>query len=117
MAKRTTVLLEDDLTGGPADATVQFGLDGTAYEIDLSSRNAELLRKALAAYIRSGRRIGVTSRAPIRATLPTPRRGDVDDSAAIREWARNNGYDVSSRGRISALVRAAYRSGTGTQTD
>ena len=30
------------------------------------------------------------------------------DSADIRAWAKENGYEVSERGRISAEVRAAY---------
>jgi hypothetical protein len=40
MATKITVVLEDDLDGGPADETVRFGLGGTEYEIDLSARNA-----------------------------------------------------------------------------
>ena len=36
MATKTTVVLEDDLDGGPADETVRFGLDGVEYEIDLT---------------------------------------------------------------------------------
>ena len=30
------------------------------------------------------------------------------DPSAVREWARGNGYRVSSRGRIAAEVVAAY---------
>jgi len=40
VAQKITVALEDDLTGGPADETVPFAVDGTAYEIDLSAKNA-----------------------------------------------------------------------------
>jgi hypothetical protein len=36
MAQKVQVLLEDDLSGGPAEVTVRFGLDGAAYEIDLN---------------------------------------------------------------------------------
>ena len=43
MAKRTVVVLEDDLDGGPADETVTFALDGVSYEIDLSSSNAGIV--------------------------------------------------------------------------
>ena len=37
-------------------------------------------------------------------------RGTIDreQSAAIREWARKNGHNVSSRGRISAEIVEAY---------
>jgi hypothetical protein len=37
MAKKVTVTLEDDLAGGPADATVRFAVNGTEYEIGLSA--------------------------------------------------------------------------------
>ena len=42
MAKKVTVTLVDDFDGeGAADETVEFGLDGVTYEIDLSGKNAE----------------------------------------------------------------------------
>ena len=56
MAQSVQIILEDDLEGGPADETFQFGLDGRQYEIDLSAANAEKLREALRPYAASGRR-------------------------------------------------------------
>ena len=44
MAQKVQVLLVDDLDGSEATETVAFGLDGAAYEIDLSSGNAGKLR-------------------------------------------------------------------------
>ena len=45
MAKKVTVTLVDDFDGeGAADETVEFGLDGVTYEIDLSNKNAGKLR-------------------------------------------------------------------------
>ena len=46
MAKQVITLLTDDLDGGEADRTVEFGLDGVNYTIDLSEKNAGKLRKA-----------------------------------------------------------------------
>jgi hypothetical protein len=100
------VLLEDDLTGGPAEDTVRFGLDGRAYEIDLSAKNAQNLRKALARYVSAGRRVSA-HRNGISALRPME---TGEDSAAIRRWARDNGYEVRTRGRIPATLREAYRS-------
>jgi hypothetical protein len=108
MAKRTTVLLEDDLTGGPADETVRFALDGKGFEIDLSAGNANRLRQSLATYISAGRKIGRGS--PVASQHEWARSEDADDSAVIRVWARENGYEVSERGRIPVIVRAAYHS-------
>ncbi len=38
MAQKVTVVLEDDLTGGPAEQTVRFAFEGTDYEIDLNAK-------------------------------------------------------------------------------
>ena len=48
MAQKVLVSLVDDLDGSEADETVEFGLDGINYQIDLSTENAEELRDALA---------------------------------------------------------------------
>jgi Lsr2 len=64
MAQKVTVALEDDLTGGPADETVRFAVDGIGYEIDLSAKNAAAFGKVLAPYIERRRKAG---RAPAPA--------------------------------------------------
>src|SRR2546421_565142 len=51
MAQKITVALEDDIDGGPADETVRFGLGGTEYEIDLSTKNAAAFRQRLHAAV------------------------------------------------------------------
>jgi hypothetical protein len=58
MAQKVTVALEDDLDGGPADETVRFGIDGAAYEIDLSKKNAAAFRRKLAPFIDHARKAG-----------------------------------------------------------
>jgi len=59
MAKKVTVTLVDDFDGeGAADETVEFGLDGVSYEIDLSSKNASKLRADLKQWVDAGRRVG-----------------------------------------------------------
>ena len=58
MATTITVVLEDDLEGGPADETVQLGIGGTYYEIDLNASNAAAFRRQLAPYIEHACRTG-----------------------------------------------------------
>ena len=58
MAQTVVVQLIDDIDGGDADETVSFALDGKAYEIELSRKNAAILRKMLAPYIEKGRTAG-----------------------------------------------------------
>ncbi|MDQ1304823.1 MAG: hypothetical protein QG671_651 [Actinomycetota bacterium] len=107
MAQKVQVILTDDLDGGEADETVAFALDGVSYEIDLSEANAEALREALAAYVEAARRIGgrATRRSAGAKSRPASERVDLSD---LRAWARENGYQVSDRGRVSSEVRAAY---------
>ncbi len=109
MAREMTVTLVDDLEGGPADETVVFGLDGTSYEIDLSSKNAGKLRDALAEYVSEARKVGGGVRGKRSSSSPTARRSAGNESAEIRVWARENGYQVNERGRIPAAVVEAYR--------
>ena len=103
-------MLVDDLDGGEAAETVEFGLDGVSYEIDLSADNAATLRETFAPYIAEGRRVGTRRRGGRgRGTARTAGTGSGAGSAAeIREWARSNGFDVPARGRVSAEVRRAY---------
>lgn len=105
MAQKVQVVLVDDIDGGTADETVAFSLDGSDYEIDLSKKNAAKLRDALSPWVGSARRAGGRGRR--RAGRGRAGRGS-GDSAAVREWARSKGIEVSERGRISAEVRAKY---------
>jgi hypothetical protein len=112
MAQKVTVSLVDDLDGGTAEETVGFGLDGKSYEIDLSSANASKLRDALAEFVAAARRPG-SGRAGRRSggagsSGGSRAAGDREQSRAIREWAREQGMDVSERGRIPADVLQAY---------
>jgi hypothetical protein len=104
VARRTQVVLEDDLDGGRADETISFSLDGVSYEIDLSTKNANKMRDAFALYVGTGRKVGGRRRRGAAKTAAS-RAGS---SAEIREWARNNGWDIPERGRIAAEVREAY---------
>ncbi len=113
MAQKVQVVLIDDLEGGDAAETVTFGLDGVTYEIDLNEANAAKLRDALAVWVGNARKVtGRGSRsggASSGARAGSGRRSaSGEDTAAIREWAKSNGHQVSERGRISAAVREAY---------
>ncbi|GEM31475.1 Lsr2 family protein [Nocardia neocaledoniensis NBRC 108232] len=109
MARKVVVTLIDDFDGtSVAEDSVSFGIDGAAYEIDLSATNAAKLRETFDQWLPYARRIGRTkpsSRRPAATEAPSTRRSDL---AAIRAWASENGHTVSSRGRISSEVIAAY---------
>ena len=112
MAQQTTVTLTDDIDGGKAVETVSFGLDGKQYEIDLGTKNAKNLRKAVAAYIEAGRKVSASSNR--RAATEKVAVTGGPDLAAIRAWAQENGVPVATRGRIAASVKAQYLAATGS---
>jgi hypothetical protein len=104
MVTRTTVEVTDDVDGKSVAAeTVEFGLDSVTYQIDISVRNAAKLRKAIEPYLGAARRTGGRE-GRIQTIVAT-----AVDNTAVRAWAASNGYEVSSRGRISAEVVDAFR--------
>jgi len=109
VAQKVQILLVDDLDGGEATETVEFGIEGVSYQIDLSNANARKLRDVLAPYVAEARRLGSRSGRAGRSTRSKAARSTGAGSAAqIREWARANGLAVPDRGRVSADVREAY---------
>ena len=106
MAQKVNIILVDDLDGGSADENVKFGLDGVNYEIDLSASNAAELRSSLERFVAAARKSSGGARA-VRTKAAAS--GRSHDSAQIRQWARENGYTVNSRGRIQAEIQEAYQ--------
>jgi hypothetical protein len=104
MAQKVQVLLVDDLDGSEATETVSFGLDGSVYEIDLSSTNATKLRKELSQYVEHARKSTSAAGRRRRARTGAGR----EQSARIREWAKAHGHKVNERGRIPAHIVAEY---------
>ena len=105
MAQKVNIVLVDDIDQADAEETVSFGLNGKEYAIDLTTKNAGALRDALAPYVAharpvSGRRRGSAATKVASGAAP----------AEIRSWARENGFEVPDRGRVSAEVREAYAS-------
>ena len=94
MAKQVITVLTDDLDGSDADRTVEFGLDGVTYTIDLSDKNAGKLRKALEPYVAAAHRMGrgpAGGRGGVRTrTVADPGRSSRDQNQAVRAWAARN---------------------------
>ncbi|MFB8276979.1 histone-like nucleoid-structuring protein Lsr2 [Nocardia colli] len=106
MARQVVVALVDDFDAeSVADETVAFTIDGVAYEMDLSASNAAQLRNVFAQWTAHARTIGRVQQG--KSSKAKPARGK-DQTAAIREWARQNGHKISRRGRISLNVVQAY---------
>lgn len=102
--QKVDVQLEDDLTGGPADETVHFGVDGRAYEIDLNAKHADRFRRQLAPFLERAR---LARSRGLRTTTRTA--AGREQSRQIREWAQHQGLSVTARGRLPASVIEQYR--------
>ena len=108
MATRTAVVLEDDLDGGRADQTLEFGLDGTEYVIDLSAKNAARFGQQLAPFIEHARKADAGSAAgpPVRHRL-------VSAAAASGRGRKTR----ASRSATAAASRRALPGSTTPPTD
>lgn len=108
MAQIREIRLIDDLSGDAADETIEFGLDGKRYEIDLATDNASKLREALASYVAAARRAASSPRPRAISTGRGQGTVDREQNQAVRAWARQRGMSVSDRGRIPMSVLDAY---------
>lgn len=106
MTQKVQVILVDDLDGSEATETVQFGLDGSAYEIDLNASHAAAFREALARFTTAARKVGRTGRP---ASGGRKAASGPADNAEIRTWARDKGETVNDRGRLPAALVDRYR--------
>lgn len=108
MAQRVVTILSSDISGKEIEAgkgeTVSFSLDGVNYEIDLTTKEADELRAALKTYVDAGRR--KTARIPARRVGGSGR--SPEELAHVRAWAKENGHEVSERGRIKKDVLDAF---------
>ena len=108
MAQKTIVKTFDDLDGSEIDEggkSMTFSLEGTTYEIDLSSKNVTKMREAFAVYTEKARKVsGRGGRGSTKAAEPAPL-----DTRAVRAWAEEQGLEVSARGRLSSELIEQYR--------
>jgi hypothetical protein len=104
MATRTITSLVDDVDQSEAAETLSFGIEGITYEIDLSQNNTAKLRDDLAPWVAKARRTG--GRRSSRSTG----RANKAQAAGVREWLRQHGHEVSTRGRIPANLQELYKS-------
>lgn len=111
MAQSTVTVLTDDLDGSTGDETIRFTWQGEPLEIDLSSANAEKFKDAVRPYVTAARKVTEfrkstpAKQSKVKTSGPTP---EQEETKRIREWAKENGLEVSDRGRISQTIRDLY---------
>ena len=115
MAQKVQTLFIDDLDGSEAIGTIRFALDGTGYEIDLNAKHSEELRSDLGKYVSHARKVGGSARRAGRGAGRAGRgTGSALNTTEIRNWAREQGYDIKDRGRVPADLVAKYHAATGS---
>ncbi len=104
MAKVEVVKVIDDIDGKELQEyeTVRFAVDGRTYEFDTSAKHADEFRASLQKYLDVSRPV---ARSPRRGAGANRSKAQTQ---AIREWANENGYQVSDRGRIPLHIVEAY---------
>jgi hypothetical protein len=117
MAKTTSILLTCDL---PHDKpviegvmTITFGYEGKSYDLELCPAHVAEYHADLEKYLASatphtmhllGKRTPAKSGASVSPGLIGAAK-----TSAVRAWAREHGYKVPDRGRISADIVSAYQ--------
>ncbi|WP_439031344.1 histone-like nucleoid-structuring protein Lsr2 [Gordonia terrae] len=105
----------DDLDGKPVDADecqrVEFevkfpGRRGIRYVLDLRPSNVAKFEKDLGKYLEKAAPVRAASSASGRV-LPASATA-AERTRFIREWALQNGYEVSTRGRIPQAIIDAF---------
>ena len=99
----------DAVDGTPADESVEFGIDGQVYLIDLSAVNAAELRRTLGEWAQSGRRVRAPQRRHLARVDPWRKQVSGQERVQIRDWCNDNGFRVGSRGPLPFDAVDAFR--------
>lgn len=105
--KSTVTHITDDLDGSKDAKEISFAFDGVSYTIDLGKKNAAAMEKVLKPYIAAGTKVsgrGTTT----RRTKSSSKSASGKDYGKIRAWAREQGIQVSDRGRIPGSVISQF---------
>ena len=112
MAKIARVEVVDDVDGRPIDSedvhTVEFSvtLPGqriARYVLDVRPANLAKFERDISKYTSRATKVAADHATTGGRARPSPTR-----SQAIRQWAPDNGYHVSARGRIPLHVVSAF---------
>ena len=110
MAKQTIIQITDDIDGTKDAQEVSFSFQGTEYKIDLAKKNLTVFEKALKPYIEAATKVSRGSTRSRRVAKPASTKAPGRNTAAIREWAKSAGIELSARGRIPNSVVEQYES-------
>jgi hypothetical protein len=110
MAQKVQITLLCDLDDGnvEADETLQFGLGGASYEVDVCGKHAQQVRDGLQPFVVHGRKTSSASSGSSSRRRSGRAATGRDQTAGVRAWAKDKGIHVNDRGRIPASVVKEY---------
>ena len=107
MAQKTQIILTDDMDGSEATQTIAFAYQGVNYEIDLNDDHAAALEEPFHDWIQAARKVN-SKTATARGSHVVRSANSGRDVNAVRVWLRENGHEVSDRGRLAQKLLDAY---------
>ncbi|PZS19019.1 MAG: nucleoid-associated protein Lsr2 [Pseudonocardiales bacterium] len=109
MAQKVIREFIDDIDGSEAERTFTFAVDGTNYEIDLSSQNIKEFNEAIGGFVESARKVKASGRGRrVHKTTTSDSGRSREQTQTVREWARQEGHSVNDRGRIPVSIQQAF---------
>jgi len=111
VARKVVVELVDDIDGtvfGENGESISYAVDGVEYVIDLKNEHAKELRETFEYYIAHSTRVGGRKHRADRHVNPVVAKRPRGETKKIRDWAIEQGYELSSRGRIPAEIAQAF---------
>jgi len=103
-------VIKDNLTGELLDEqtaqSVRFAVEGVSYQMDLSEANAKKFYESIKKYTDVADRVAGSQPVARRTTSST--RTDKQTLQDARAWLRENGHEVSDRGRIKTDLMDLY---------
>jgi Lsr2 len=121
MVQRTQIIISCDQAHDGGDdeiitdeGTTEFSFQGVSYEIDLCAAHKKQLDDVIGPVIASARRASPGAfRSTRRTAAPAaPRQRDRAATTRRRQWLKDQGYEVSNRGRIPfGLAEKAKQAG------
>ncbi len=109
MGRKKAVRDVDDLDGTTADETIEFGIDGQRYAIEMSSANAEVLRHTVKEWADRARRVSVPRQRHVARVDPWRKHVSGEERLEIRAWCQDNGYRFGRRGPLPFGAVDAFR--------
>ena len=115
MAK--SIVIVSDLSGETSAKTHRLALDNVVYELDMTDAEYADLEAALSRFTRVARRetagrTGLTQRGSSNSQARRSRSA----VSAIKQWGRDNDWQVPERGRLPKALVAAYHAAVDSAT-